>query len=84
MTTTWTLWTGALLVVIGSVALLQRRVLIARVLWLLATLAFVAAGIGALAAAVISLPLLLALGVAIAVTLVLVKATIPTRQNTTR
>ncbi|MFC9553943.1 hypothetical protein ACFTWF_24170 [Rhodococcus sp. NPDC056960] len=84
MTTTWTLWTGALLVVIGSAALLQRRVLIARVLWLLAALAFVAAGIGALAAAVLSLPLVLALVVAIAVTLVLVKATIPSRQNTMR
>ncbi|MFC9555996.1 hypothetical protein ACFTWF_34830 [Rhodococcus sp. NPDC056960] len=74
--TTWTLWTGALLVVIGSAALLRRRVLVARVLWLLAALAFVAAGIGVLTTAVISLPLLLALVVAIVVTLVLVTATI--------
>ncbi|MGV9870860.1 hypothetical protein [Rhodococcus koreensis] len=75
--TTWTLWIGAVLVVGGSVALIQHRAGAARALWLLAVLAFAAAVIGVLTARVISVSLLLTVGVAIGATLALVTVTVP-------
>ncbi|MFD7009584.1 hypothetical protein [Rhodococcus jostii] len=39
--TTWTLWIGAVLVVGGSAAQLSRQAVAARVVWVLAVLAFV-------------------------------------------
>ncbi|WP_370185279.1 hypothetical protein [Rhodococcus wratislaviensis] len=73
--TTWTLWLGALLVVGGSTAQIKHQAGVARALWVLAVLAFVATAVGAIAASEISLPLLLTLVVAIAATCALVAVT---------
>lgn len=75
--TTWTLWIGALLVVGGSTALLTRRTVAARLLWLLATLAFAAALVAAVTADVISVPLVLVVVLATVVALMLVTITVP-------
>jgi NADH:ubiquinone oxidoreductase subunit 6 (subunit J) len=79
--TTWTLWIGALLVLTGSAALLTRRTGAARLLWLLATLAFAAAFVGVVTADMISVPLVLAVVVAIVVTLLLVTITRPAARD---
>ena len=73
--TTWTLWLGALLVVGGSTAQLKHQAGVARALWVLAVLAFVATALGAMSASEISLPLLLTLVGAIAATCALVAVT---------
>ncbi|MDV7246374.1 MULTISPECIES: hypothetical protein [Rhodococcus] len=73
--TTWTLWLGALLVVGGSAAQIKRQAVAARALWLFAVLVFAAAAVGAVTAAEVSLPLLLAVVVAIVATGALVAVT---------
>ncbi|MFD7010689.1 hypothetical protein [Rhodococcus jostii] len=73
--TTWTLWIGALLVVGGSTAQLKHQAAAARVLWVLAVLAFVVTAASAVAASEVSLPLLLTLVGAIAGTIALVAVT---------
>jgi uncharacterized protein (DUF58 family) len=73
--TTWTLWIGALLVVGGSAAQLTHRTAVARVLWVLAVLAFMATTVGAVTAAEFSLPLVLILVGAIAATVALIAVT---------
>ncbi|MGV9861411.1 hypothetical protein [Rhodococcus koreensis] len=70
--TTWILWLGALLVVGGSTVQLTHRSGVARVLWVLAVLAFAATTVGAMTASEISLPLALTLVGAIAATCALV------------
>ncbi|RZI53531.1 MAG: hypothetical protein EOP16_02325 [Pseudonocardia sp.] len=73
--TTWTLWIGALLVVGGSAAQLTHRTGAARVLWVLAVLAFMATTVGAVTAAEFSLPLVLILVAVIAATCALIAVT---------
>ncbi|PQP13936.1 hypothetical protein [Rhodococcus opacus] len=73
--TTWTLWLGALLVVVGSTAQIKHQTGAARALWVLAVLAFVATAVGAITASELSLPLLLILVAAIAATCALVAVT---------
>ncbi|MGW4335198.1 hypothetical protein ACWEK5_20580 [Rhodococcus koreensis] len=82
--TTWTLWIGALLVVGGSAAQLTRNAVAARVLWVLAGLAFVASAASAAFTSEFSLPLLLILEVAIAGTLALVSVTRQPARSVTR
>ncbi|QTJ71436.1 hypothetical protein HYG77_39125 (plasmid) [Rhodococcus sp. ZPP] len=73
--TTWTLWLGALLVVGGSAAQIKHQPGSARALWVLAVLAFAAAAVGAVTASEVSLPLLLAVVIAIVATGALVAVT---------
>ncbi|ANS32617.1 putative membrane protein (plasmid) [Rhodococcus opacus] len=80
--TTWTLWLGALLVVGGSAALFKHQAVAARALWVLAVLAvlaFAAAAVGAVTASEVSLPLLLAVVIAIVATGALVAVTVPSK-----
>ncbi|RYF40732.1 MAG: hypothetical protein EOO27_47285 [Comamonadaceae bacterium] len=77
--TTWTLWLGALLVVGGSAALLKDQAVAARAPWVLAVLAFAAAAVGAVTASEVSLPLLLAVVIAIVATGALVAVTVPSK-----
>ena len=73
--TTWALWIGALLVVGGSAAQLTHRTAVARALWVLAVLAFMATTVGAVTATTFSLPPLLILVAAIAATCALIAVT---------
>ncbi|MFD9663462.1 hypothetical protein ACFWAY_17835 [Rhodococcus sp. NPDC059968] len=66
--TTWILCIGAARVVGGSVALVKRQTVAARMVWPLAALAFAAAFVGVVTVTVISVPLVLAVVVAIVVT----------------
>ncbi|WP_016881783.1 MULTISPECIES: hypothetical protein [unclassified Rhodococcus (in: high G+C Gram-positive bacteria)] len=66
--TTWTLWIGALLVVGGSVAQLAHQVVVARALWVLAVLAFVATAALVMTMSELLVPLGITVVVAIAAT----------------